>query len=83
MGFRMYVTEARCRYMRPLSYNDEVRVTARFVATTPLLRVAYDVTNLTTGLKAARAVTVLATTDAKGQLFSETPDAILQRLRQP
>ena len=81
MGFRMYVTEVRCRYLRPLSYNDEVRVTARFTQTTPLLRIAYDVTNLTTGLKAARAVTSLATTDARGQLFTETPDAILERLR--
>src|SRR5690606_17756508 len=36
LGYRMYITEARCRYMHPLSYNDEVRVTARFTATRPL-----------------------------------------------
>lgn len=79
MGFRMFVTEARCRYLRPLSYNDEVCVTARLIAVTPLLRVSYSVTNVTAGVKAARAVTALATTDARGQLFAETPHAILER----
>src|SRR4030095_13746916 len=43
LGFRMYVTEARCRYMVALAYGDTARVTAWFGPHTPLLRVAYDI----------------------------------------
>lgn len=80
LGYRMYVTDARCRYMSPLSYNDEVEITARFSAVTPLLRVSYEVRNLTHGRRSARALTVLATTDAAGKLLTETPDDMLARL---
>jgi acyl-CoA thioester hydrolase len=80
LGYRMYVTDARCRYMFPLSYGDEVEVTASFTATRPLLRIAYDVRNLTRSRRSARGYTVLATTDAAGQLLPETPDAIFERL---
>jgi acyl-CoA thioester hydrolase len=81
MNYRMYVTDARCRYLYPLTYNDRVRVTARFTATSPLLRVAYEVFNLTADRKSARAVTVMATTDVHGKLLTETPHDVLARLR--
>jgi acyl-CoA thioester hydrolase len=80
LGFRMYVSDARCRYMFPLSYGDEVQVTASFTATRPLVRIAYDVRNLTRSRRSARGYTVLATTDAAGRLLPETPDAIFERL---
>ena len=38
------------------------------------------ITNLTAGRKSARAYTALATTDAAGQLLTETPDEILARM---
>ena len=79
LGYRMYITDARCRYMYPLSYNDRVGVTAWFSATTPLIRVVYDVTNLTQGRRAARAYTVLATTDNQGALM-DTPAELVERL---
>jgi len=81
MGFRMYITEARCRYMFPLHYGDAFEVTARIVEARPLLRIAYEVKNLTHGRKSARASTTLATTDAQGKLFPETPDAIVSRIQ--
>jgi acyl-CoA thioester hydrolase len=81
MNYRMYVTDARCRYLYPLTYNDRMRVTARFTATSPLLRVAYEVFNLNAGRKSARAVTVMATTDVHGKLLTETPHDVLARLR--
>jgi acyl-CoA thioester hydrolase len=81
LHYRMYVTDAHCRYMHPLSYNDNVRVTARFTAVTPLLRVAYEIVNLTANRRSARAVTVLATTDAAGKLLYETPHDLLERVR--
>jgi acyl-CoA thioester hydrolase len=80
MGFRMYITEARCRYMHPLTYNDEVKVTARFAAKKPFLRIVYEVTNVTAGRRSARAYTAIATTDSTGQLIPETPDAIVSRI---
>jgi acyl-CoA thioester hydrolase len=80
LGYRMVVTEARCRYMAPLTYGDVARVTAWFGAVTPLIRVSYDVYNAADGRWSCRAATVLATTDASGALLARTPDAILDRL---
>jgi acyl-CoA thioester hydrolase len=81
LNYRMYVTDAHCRYLHPLSYNDELSVTARFTAVIPLIRVAYDVRNLSVNRKSARAVTVLATTDAQGKLLPETPHDLVARIR--
>lgn len=81
LNYRMYVTDARCRYMFPLTYNDQFRVSARFTALRPLLRIAYEVHNLSAGRKTARAVTVLATTDGMGNLFPETPANLVERLQ--
>jgi len=80
LGYRMYMTDVRCRYMYPLGYGDNLRVTAWFTAATPLIRVAYTITNLTYGRKSARAYTELATTDAQGELLRQTPSVILERL---
>ncbi len=80
LGFRMYITETRCRYMVPLVYGATARVTAWFGAVSPLVRVAYDIHDAAGARWCARAATVLATTDADGRLLPRTPDAILQRL---
>jgi len=80
LGHRMFVTEARCRYMAAASLGDELRVTAWFSGREPLIRVTYDVYDVTTERWCARATTVLATTDAAGGLIARTPDAILSRL---
>lgn len=81
LGYRMYITDVHCRYMHPLTYNDEFCVTARFTALRPLLRIAYEVRNLTVNRKSARAVTVLAATDAASKLLPETPDDLVLRIR--
>lgn len=80
LGFRMYVADVGCRYMFPLTYGEEVEVTARAVAWKPMLRIVYGVHNLTRDRRSARGFTALATTDIHGALLPETPDAILQRL---
>lgn len=79
-GYRMYIVDARCRYMAPLAYGDTAVVTAWFTALEPLIRVAYDVHNQATGRWSARAVTVLATTDGDGALLAATPRELLERL---
>jgi len=79
-GFRMYIVDAHCRYMAPLVYGDIAKVTAWFVATAPLIRVAYDVYHGGTERWSARATTVLATTAPDGTLLPSTPDELLARL---
>ncbi|MFY9344566.1 MAG: acyl-CoA thioesterase [Planctomycetota bacterium] len=80
MGHRLYVVDAQCRYMAPLSYGDTARITAWFVEVQPLIRVAYDVRNAATGRWSARAKTVLAATAADGTLLVATPAVMLARL---
>ena len=80
LGVKMYVVDANCRYMTPLLYDHQLSVTAWFLAGSPLIRVAYDVHNLDTDRWAARATTVLASTDDTGKLHTTTPDGILERL---
>lgn len=82
LGFKMFVTETRCRNMTPIRYGDELEVIAWYSAVVPLIRVAYDIVSVDTGRWAARATTVLAVTDADGNLLPQTPDAMLERLPQ-
>lgn len=81
LGYKMFITDLRCRYMFPLHYGDDFEVKATIRESTPFIRVSYEVENLTHQRKSARASTTLATTDAGGRLFSETPDALLDRIR--
>ena len=80
LGFRMYVADVGCRYMFPLSYADEIEVTARATAWEPMLRIVYSIRNLTRSRRSARGFTALATTDVAGRLLLETPHAIVERL---
>ena len=80
LGCKMFVVDASCRYMAPVLYDQHVAVTAWFSKASPKIRVAYDVRNLDAERWSARAVTVLATTDAQGNLHPTTPDGILARL---
>ena len=77
--FRFYVIESRCRHVAPLRYGDRVRVVAWVRDHRHRVMLRYEVTNLTTGRRAARATTALATVDADDNLLLETPDEI-QRL---
>jgi len=80
LGCKMFVVDASCRYMAPVLYDHQVKVTAWFLAASPLIRVAYDIHNIDTDRWSARATTVLATTDKQGNLHTITPDGILERL---
>ncbi len=80
LGHRMYVVEARCRYMVPLTYGDTVLVTAWFTAVEPLIRVAYDLVDPVRGRWCARAHTLLAIADQRGALVPRTPKELLDRL---
>jgi acyl-CoA thioester hydrolase len=81
LGLRLFVTDARCRYMHPVTYGDRVTVTAWFAdVVTPLIKVVYDVFNDTRGRRSARAHTLLAVTDAEGSLLTDLPPEVRARL---
>ena len=80
LGHRLYVVDARIRFMVPLTYGDSARITAWFSAISPTIRVAYGVHDVKTGRWCARAHTVLATTDEQGVLLATTPPRILELL---
>ena len=80
LGFRMYVADVGCRYTFPLSYKDEIEISAKATAFEPMLRIVYSIRNLTKSRKSARGFTALATTDFGGRLLPETPHAIVERL---
>lgn len=79
--YRFLVIETRCRYVAPLHYGDRVKVSAWFSDLRHRIRIVYEVTNLSSGRRAARAHTILATTDLAGRLLLETPDAVLGRIQ--
>ncbi len=79
-GHRFYVIESKCRYAAPLRYRDAVRVDGWIAEVDPRIAVRYEIHNETTGRRAARGHTILATTDAEGTLLLETPAVILERL---
>ena len=80
LGLRMFVSEARCRYNAPLCYGDSVSVLAWFSERDPLIRISYDLFNETKSRLAGRASTRLALTNASGELLSQMPDVVRERL---
>ena len=80
MGVRMFVSDARCRYNSPLSYGDKFRVVCWFSEQSHLLKVSYDLFNLTHQRRVGRAYTRFAFTDVEGTWLSEIPRCVQQRL---
>ena len=74
------VIDSGCRYIAPLRYGDRMRVSAWFRDISHRLYVGYEIQNLCSGDRAARAHTVLATISFEGKVFYRTPDAILERV---
>lgn len=80
MKLALVVIDSGCRYIAPLRYADKIRVTAWFRDVTHRLYVGYEIWNLSSGLRAARAHTALATTSFEGKVRYRTPEAILERV---
>jgi acyl-CoA thioester hydrolase len=78
--FGLYVIETHCRYVFPLRYAEPMRVTAWFRDVGHRLTVAYEITNLAHGRRAARGHTILAIVDREGRLLLETPSEIRARI---
>jgi len=71
-----FVIESKCRHAYPLHYGDRMRVTAWLKDVERRIHIAYEIRNLTSGQRAAKGHTILATTDAARNLLLETPDEI-------
>ena len=80
LGLRVYVVDARCRYVQPLRYDERFAVDAWFVDVAHRIHIAYEVRSLDAARRVARGSTTLVTTDAEGRLLLETPDALRAKL---
>jgi acyl-CoA thioester hydrolase len=80
LGYHWYVIETRSRHVAPLRYAERFRVRAWFYEKDPRIGIAYEVTSLASGKRAARGVTTLVTTRADGEMLLETPREILDRI---
>lgn len=79
--FRFLVGETLCRHAFPLRYGERARVEVWLRDVRNRIHVAFEITNLTHGRRAARGRTILVTLDRDGRLLLETPDEILRLLR--
>lgn len=81
VGYQMVVVQCHVRYIYPLRYADRFRVSAWITETWNRVSVAYLVRNLTHERRAARAQTVLVTTDRQGNVLWQTPTEIREKLK--
>lgn len=79
LGVRVVVVETRCRYLRPLRYDDRCVVTATLGEVNPRVVVRYAI-RLVDGAPVARGHTTLVALGPDGAMLPEVPDEILSRL---
>ena len=80
LGYGLLMGETQCKHTGVLRYGDRFRVTGWFKEAEQRIVIAYEVRNLTTGKRAARARTTLVTLNGRGELNLETPAEIVARI---
>lgn len=80
LGYKLFVVDARCRYMRSLSYGDRARCTAWFTKPNPHVRIAFELYNLSHSARVARSTMVFAVTKHDGTLLTEVPSVFMSKL---
>jgi acyl-CoA thioester hydrolase len=80
LGYRWFVAETRSRHVAPLRYGERFEVRAWFCEKDPRIAIAYEITSLATGRRAARGLTTFVTTTADGEMLLQTPPEILERI---
>jgi acyl-CoA thioester hydrolase len=78
--YLLFVIESKCRHAFPLFYADRMRVSAWIKDIEHRISIHYEITNLNHERRAARAHTILATSDLERNLLLETPHEIQRRL---
>ncbi|MDR0966239.1 MAG: acyl-CoA thioesterase [Myxococcales bacterium] len=80
LGYRFMISDISVRHTSALTYGDRFRVTAWFTETEHRIGIAYEIFNLATQKRAARAHSTLITVSAEGKLRLSTPRPIFERL---
>jgi acyl-CoA thioester hydrolase len=80
LGYKVFVTDVRCRYGFSLRYDDRYRVHAWFIDHAQRLNIGYQIDNVSQNKRAARASTTLTLTDPYDQMLWETPSEIVARI---
>lgn len=82
-GYMWPIVDMRIRYMRPLRFNQDVRVIAILKRWDHQLRIAYQIRDIETGGLLARGSTLQAPIDmASGEMFHGQPEVVTQALTQ-
>lgn len=82
-GYTWPIVDMRIRYMRPLRFNQQVRVAATLKRWDHQLRIAYRVRDIDTGGMQARGHTLQAPVDmATGEMVFGQPDVVARALVQ-
>lgn len=80
LGRKLFMIETRCRHVSPLHYGDRYRVRSWLIDFEQRLHIGYEVWNVTTDRRAAKAWTTLVTTDQEGNMLIVTPRDVLDRI---
>ena len=80
LGCGLVMGETQCKHTGVLRYGDKLRVDAWFKDVSQRLCIAYEVRNLSSGKRAARARTVLVTLNGRGELNLATPAEVVARI---
>lgn len=82
-GYSWPIVDIRIRYMRPLRFNQHVRVIAKLKRWDHQLRISYRVRDGDSGSLLARGHTLQAPVDmATGEMSYAQPEAVTQALQQ-
>ena len=83
-GYLWPVVDARVKYIRPLSYQQAVRVHARIVEWENRLKIEYEIRDASSGQRLTRAYTIqVAVEAASNQMLYQCPPVLWQRLGVP
>lgn len=82
-GYAWPVVECQLKYVRPATYGQQLRVTARLAEYANRLKVAYEIFSVTEGVCLTRGHTIQVAVDAaNGELQFVSPGALLERVEE-
>lgn len=83
-GYLWPVVDARVKYIRPLLYQQALRVRARIVEWENRLKIDYEIRDAASGQRLTRAHTIQVAVDAASkQMLYQCPPVLWQRLGVP
>lgn len=80
-GYAWPVIESLCRYMQPLHYHQNIRVTARLLEFERRLKILYEIHDVETGKRLSRGhTTQVAVAMETGEMCVESPPVLRQKI---